>query len=192
MPLGSALPPSALEHVTRSEFALRASKPLLLQSPGDNRTVVGLEKHEFFARVHDHHTNIYRRLPLRRKGCRAGAVGVDLIASGDRKRGSNRPVRANGYGAFERSCSVQGQLTHSRDLADSDMNAGRLEGIGVLDAQVGAGGQSLRSRNGGFDVIGVGLNQETALVPLFRTRLSCSVCPSWLVRVALPVQLAES
>jgi hypothetical protein len=85
-----------------------SSKPLLLQSSGDNCVVVALEKHEFFARVHDHDTEVYRRLPLRRKGCRAGAVGVDLIRSGDRKRGKNRPVRADGYGAFERSCSVQG------------------------------------------------------------------------------------
>src|ERR1700675_4859928 len=104
----SAPPPSAWGTRPGVRSRSRTSKPLLLQSSGDDRVAVGLEKHEFFARIHDHETEVYRRLPLRRKRCRAGAVGVDLISSGDWKRGSNRPVCADGYGAFERPRSVQG------------------------------------------------------------------------------------
>src|ERR1700687_1471851 len=51
------------------------------------------------------------------------------------------------------------------------MNAGCLGGVGVLNAQVCASGQPLRSRNGGFDVIGVGLNQETALVAVVQNEI---------------------
>jgi len=51
------------------------------------------------------------------------------------------------------------------------MNAGCLEGVGVLDAEVCASGQSLRSRDGGFDMIGVGLNQEAALVAVVQNEI---------------------
>src|SRR5580698_7808765 len=101
---------------------------LLLQGSTDDRVRIRLDEHHLFAAVDDHDSDVDRRLSLRRKSCRPGTIGVDLISSRDRKAG-NRPVQTEGCRARERSLSVQHELTRSRNLTDGKENPGGLERI---------------------------------------------------------------